>query len=141
MSVFTEAEIVYLTEQTMGRMATIGRDGQPHVAPVTYVYNASEDAIDIGGIDFANTKKWRDAKQNSKVTFIVDDFSPTAAHAVEVRGEAEAHEAGGAVINARFPQFVEQFIRLRPKRIVSWGLDSDTGMTAEGFKTNARNVN
>jgi len=103
----------------MGRLATIGRDGQPHIAPVTYVYNAAEDTIDIGGIDFANTKKWRDAKRNSKVTFIVDDFSPTAAHAVEVRGEAEAHESGGSGINPRFPQFVEQLIRLRPKRIVS----------------------
>jgi pyridoxamine 5'-phosphate oxidase family protein len=140
MSVFTEAEIAYLQGQTMGRLATIGRDGQPHITPVTYAYNAAEDTIDIGGIDFANTKKWRDAKQNSHVTFLIDDFSPTSAHALEVRGEAETHETGGASINPRFPQFVEQFIRLRPKRIVSWGLEPDTGMTAQGFKAYARDV-
>jgi pyridoxamine 5'-phosphate oxidase family protein len=139
-SVFSDAELAYLQAQTMGRMATIGRDGQPHISPVTYVYNAGEDTIDIGGIDFANTKKWRDAKGNRHVTFLVDDFEPTSARAVEIRGEAEVHETGGSGINPRFPRFVEQFIRLRPKRIVSWGVDPDTGMTAEGFKTNARNV-
>lgn len=140
MSTFTKHEATYLQDQTMGRMATIGSDGQPHVAPVTYVYNASEDTIDIGGINFANTKKWRDAKENRRVTFLVDDFEPTNARAIEIRGEAEAHETGGRGINPRIPNFVEQFIRLRPKRIVSWGLDPGTGMTAEGFKTNARNV-
>lgn len=140
MSMFTDGEIAYLQAQTMGRMATIGRDGQPHLTPVTYVYNRNEDAIDIGGIDFANTKKWRDAKRSGNVTFLVDDFEPTNARAVEIRGQAEIHETGGSNINPRIPNFVEQFIRLRPKRIVSWGLDPDTGMTANGFKTNARNV-
>lgn len=141
MSHFTENEIAYLQRQTMGRLATVGPDGQPHVSPVTYVYNATEDAIDIGGIDFANTKKWRDAKRNAKVTFLVDDFEPTSARAVEIRAQAEIHHTGGSHINPRIPNFVEQFIRLRPKRIVSWGVDPDTGLTPEGFKTNARTLN
>ncbi len=31
MSVFSDAEIEYLRSQRLGRIATVGRDGQPHV--------------------------------------------------------------------------------------------------------------
>jgi PPOX class F420-dependent enzyme/OxyR family protein len=82
MSAFTQAEIEYMGENTMCRMATIGRNGEAHVTPVTYVYNADEDAIDIGGINFANTKKWRDVQHDQNMTVLVDDFSPEAAHAL-----------------------------------------------------------
>ena len=140
MSVFTSAEIEYLGENTMCRMATIGRNGEPHVAPVTYVYNEAEDAIDIGGIDFANTKKWRDVQHDRNVTILVDDFSPTAAHAIEIRGEAEPRESGGGQINQRIEGFVEQFIRLRPRYVVSWGIEPDTGMTPDGFKVHSRRI-
>jgi pyridoxamine 5'-phosphate oxidase family protein len=140
MSAFTPGEIDYLTTQTMGRLATVGRDGQPHITPLTYVYNPDEDAIDLGGIDFANTKKWRDARANPRVTFLVDDFSPSEAHAIEIRGDAELHETGGSTINPRIQGFVEQFIRLRPRHIVSWGCDPGTGMTPEGFRHNSRRV-
>ena len=140
MSVFTKPEIDYLNSVTLGRMATIGRDGRPHLSPVTFVYNAAEDAIDVGGIDFANTKKWRDARHNPNITFIVDDFTGTSARAIEVRGDAEVHETGGSRINPRFPHFVEQFVRIRPRYIVAWGLDPETGMTPGGFKANGRRV-
>jgi pyridoxamine 5'-phosphate oxidase family protein len=140
MSVFSPAEIEYLQGQTMGRLATVGGDGRPHIVPLTYVYNADEDTIDLGGVDFASGKKWRDACGNPKVTFLVDDFAPSAAHAVEVRGDAEIHEQGGSTINPRFPNFVEQFIRLRPRHVVSWGVDDGTGMTPDGFKASSRDV-
>lgn len=140
MSVFTAAEIDYLGENTMCRMVTIGRSGEPHLAPVTYVYNAEEDAIDIGGIDFANSKKWRDLQHNRRMAVLVDDFSPTGAHAIEVRGEAELHETGGGGINPRIEGFVEQFIRLRPGYVVSWGIEPGTGMTPEGFKVRSLRV-
>jgi pyridoxamine 5'-phosphate oxidase family protein len=128
--VFTDDELAYLRAQTLGRMATVGPDGQPHVAPVTFHFNEAEDAIDLGGIDFANTKKWRDAKRHRLVTLLIDDASPAGAHALEIRGEVEVHETGGSGINPRFPNFVEQFLRLRPRRIVSWGLDQAAAATA-----------
>jgi pyridoxamine 5'-phosphate oxidase family protein len=138
--VFTEAEIAYLQGQTMGRLATVGRDGRPHIVPLTYVYNPDEDTIDLGGIDFASGKKWRDAQGNPKVTFLVDDFAPSEAHAVEIRGDAELHEEGGDRINPRFENFVPQFIRLRPRHIVSWGVEPTTGMVEGGFRANSRRV-
>lgn len=134
MSVFSEPEIAYLQRVTMGRLATVGPDGRPHLVPMTYRYNPDEDSIDLGGVDFANTKKWRDVQTNPKITFLVDDASPEGAHAIEIRGDAELHETGGQAINPRFPKFVPQFIRLRPYRIVSWGLEN------EGFHPVARTV-
>jgi len=73
MSVFTEAEIEYLRGQMHGHLATVGRDSQPHVVPVTFWLNLDEDTIDIGGINFGATKKWRNAQYNPRVTFLVDD--------------------------------------------------------------------
>jgi pyridoxamine 5'-phosphate oxidase family protein len=140
-SVFTQDEIEYLRSQTLGRLATVGPDGHPHIVPITFWFNDSEDAVDVGGVEFGGTKKWRDALANPKVTLLVDDVlsNPRRARALEVRGEAERHETGGAEINPRFPNFASQFLRIRPRRIVSWGLE-EGGTDARGFRVNARSV-
>ena len=145
MSVFTEAEIPYLREHKVGRLATTNAEAQPHMTPLTYVYNEEEDAIDVGGLNFGASKKWRDVNENPKVAFLVDDVigPPRRARAVEIRGNAELHETGGETINPRFPNFAPQFIRIRPTRIVSWGLAEEAtaaGATAGGIDHNARDV-
>jgi len=142
MSAFTESEIEYLTSQGLARLATVGPDGQPHVVPVTFTFNAGEDTIDVGGVDFGATKKWRDARQNPRVTFLLDDVrpDPRRARAIEVRGLAEALASGGSGINPRFPNFAEEFLRIRPTRILSWGLAGADGATPDEFRVNARSV-
>ena len=142
MSAFTEPEIQYLTGQGLARLATVGPDGQPHVVPVTFSFNAEEDAIDVGGINFGETKKWRDARQNPLVTFLLDDVlrDPRRARAIEVRGRAEALTSGGGKINPRFPNFAEEFLRIRPTRILSWGLESLDGTLPADFRVNSRAV-
>jgi pyridoxamine 5'-phosphate oxidase family protein len=141
LSVFTPAEIDYLRGQTLGRLATVGPDGQPHVIPLTFWLNAEQDTIDIGGINFGTGKKWRDVQRNDRVTFLVDDTltNPMRARAVEVRGRAEVFTEGGGKINPRFPNFAEEFIRIRPARIVSWGVEEDA-TDATTFRPNARDV-
>jgi pyridoxamine 5'-phosphate oxidase family protein len=64
-SAFTPAEIAYLQSQRLGRLATVGPDGQPHVVPVGFHYNPELDTIDIGGHDFAKRKKFRDVQRDS----------------------------------------------------------------------------
>jgi pyridoxamine 5'-phosphate oxidase family protein len=142
MSAFTPPEIAYLTGRGLARLATVGPDGQPHVVPVTFAFNAAEDTIDVGGVDFGNTKKWRDARQNPLVTFLLDDVlpNPRRARALEVRGRAEAHETGGSRINPRFPNFAEEFLRIRPTRIVSWGLENLDGTVPDEFRVSSRPV-
>ncbi|HEX8752126.1 MAG TPA: pyridoxamine 5'-phosphate oxidase family protein, partial [Solirubrobacterales bacterium] len=67
MSAFADSELSYLTgERRLGRIATVGGDGTPHVVPVGFAYNPAEDAIDVGGHDLAATKKFRDAAASGR---------------------------------------------------------------------------
>ena len=133
-SVFTPAEIAYLQSQRLGRLATVGPDGQPHVVPVAFRYNPELDTIDIGGHDFAKRKKFRDVQQNPRVAFVIDDIrslNPWSVRGIEIRGEAEVLETGGQDIG---PGFDPEMFRIKPKRIVSWGLEE------ERAPANARSV-
>jgi len=128
MSAFTASEIDYLTGQRLGRLATVGADGQPHVVPVGFRYNPNEDAIEIGGHSgFARRKKYRDVSHNPRVTFVVDDVvsvNPWRVRGIEIRGHAEVLATGGERLVAGLGLDPEMF-RIRAKRIVSWGIDSD----------------
>src|SRR3712207_8913301 len=76
MSVFADEEIEYLKSQLLGRLATSGPDGQPHVVPVGFRYNAELDTIDIGGHDFAPGEKDPDVERNPPGGFLVGDPAP-----------------------------------------------------------------
>jgi pyridoxamine 5'-phosphate oxidase family protein len=126
MSNFTQAEISYLQTPQLGRLATVGPDGQPHVVPVGYRYNEAEDTIDIGGRGFATSKKYRDMLNNPRVALVVDEIvsiDPWRIRGIEVRGLAEVLPNGG---KDRGPAFDDAMIRIRPRRIVSWGLEEGT---------------
>ena len=124
MSAFTSNEIAYLESQRLGRLATVNPAGEPHVVPVTFRYNADVDTIDIGGLHNSKTKKYRDAARTGRVAFIVDDvLPPWQPRGLEIRGRAEVLPDGGQQIN---PAFEPGMIRIRPARIVSWGIESDT---------------
>lgn len=125
-SAFTPDEIAYLREQRLGRMATIGPNGQPHVVPVSFRYNPETDTIDVGGHGgFARRKKWRDVQHHSKVAIVIDDiasYKPWKVRGVEIRGEAEELLTGGGTIR---PGFDPEMLRIKPSRVVSWGLNTD----------------
>jgi pyridoxamine 5'-phosphate oxidase family protein len=133
MSAFTEKEIEYLNEQRLGRLATVDAEGRPHVVPVAFRYNAEHDAVDLGGHNFARSKKFRDVRKTGKAAFVVDDvLPPWRPRGVEVRGRAEVRSEGGKEI---MQDFAEDMIRIHPSRIVGWGIDS------EAFRPNGRSVN
>ena len=135
MSAFSQAEIAYLQSQRLGRLATVGRDSQPHVVPVGYRYNAELDTIEIGGHGgFARRKKYRDILANPRVAFVVDDIvsaKPWTVRGIEIRGEAEVLATGGKELG---PGFDDDMFRIRPERIISWGIDG------EQYQQNARSV-
>ena len=129
MSAFTPAEIAYLQRQFLGRLATVGSDGQPHVVPVGFRYNPEYDTLDIGGHDFAKRKKFRDVRQNPRVAFVVDDIAsvtPWWVRGIEIRGEAEILDTGGESVR---PGFDAAMFRIRPRRVIGWGLETDTFST------------
>ncbi len=115
MSAFSDRELRYLLgERRLARLATVGKDGMPHVTPVGWSYNAELDAIDIGGRDLERTKKYRDVLRTGRAAVVIDDVVPPwQPRGVEVRGRAEG-------LNQPTP-----LIRIHPERIVSWGIDSE----------------
>jgi pyridoxamine 5'-phosphate oxidase family protein len=114
MSVFRESEIAYMAGgRQLGRIATVGADGTPHVVPVAWIYNAVRDTIDVGGHELERTKKFRDVLRNGRAAIVIDDLAstdPWRPRGIEVRGRGEA-------IAMPTP-----LIRIHPERIVSWGL-------------------
>jgi pyridoxamine 5'-phosphate oxidase family protein len=91
LSVFSDAELTYLAKGRLGRLATIDAAGMPHVVPLGWRYNPELDAIDIGGRDFARTRKFRNAQRNLNVALVVDDvLPPWRPRCVLIRGRAEA---------------------------------------------------
>jgi len=122
MSVFTEAELAFLQgERHLARLATVGVDGTPHIAPVGWSLDDDASVVQVGGIDLPSTKKFRDVARNGRAAIVIDDvLPPFRPRGVEVRGRAVVlHEP-------------EALIVIHPERIVSWGL--------EGAPRSARDV-
>src|SRR5579885_2973101 len=130
MSKFTPAEIEYLHSQRLGRLATIGEQGDLHVVPVSFRYNAEHDAIDIGGLNLVPTKKYRDALRHGRVAFVVDDVQPPwKPRMIEIRGTVQGLPEGGKAI---IETFAPEILRITPTRIISFGLNSDIVQPREG---------
>jgi pyridoxamine 5'-phosphate oxidase family protein len=136
MAKFTEAEIAYLDGQRLGRLATVSASGAPHVVPTSFRYNPELDTLDLGGIGMGHSKKFRDARDQRQVAFVVDDVLPPGQpRGIEVRGVAEVLGEGGQALG---PGFDAEMIRLHPTRIVAWGIDGPVSATA--FRPNARTI-
>jgi len=122
-TVFTDSELAYLAGQRLGRLATVSPSGVPQNNPVGFTVNAELGTIDIFGFNLAKSKKFRNVKANPKVAFVVDDLAstdPWVVRGVEIRGVAEALEG----VAPPMAQMGKQVIRVHPKRIISWGVDS-----------------
>ena len=132
MSVFTDKELDYLAAQRLGRIATVGADGQPHVVPTSFRHNPDHDAIEVGGLRMSQTKKVRDVLRSGRATIVVDDvLPPWQPRMIEVRGTAAVIPSGGKAFGERFEDTI---VRITPVRIIAFGID------AEGYAANARSV-
>jgi len=94
MSVFSDAELTYLAKGKLARLATIDVTGMPHVVPLGWRYNPELDVIDIGGRDFARSRKFRNAQRNPNVALVIDDVLPPCS--VLPGGSREATVASGS---------------------------------------------
>lgn len=122
MNAFKQHEVAFLESgRRLGRIATVGRDGTPHVVPVGWTYNAETDTIDVGGHDFATTKKFLDVARHGRAAIVIDEvLAPWSPRGIEVRGRAEAVAGPPAMI------------RISPDRVRSWGLDTEAEVRTEG---------
>lgn len=134
MTTFTTAEIDYLSSQRLGRLATTSPDGSPHVVPVGFRLH-EDGAIDIGGHGLSDSQKWRNLVDDPRAAFVIDDLAstdPWRPRGIQVRGRAELHDDGGGRMG---PGFGDAWLRIRPERVVAWGLD-----TGAFGQTNSRDI-
>ena len=94
-------------------------------------------ALPVSDVQFAIPNPMKPSRH---IPVLLDDVlpNPRRARALEVRGRAEAHDTGGGGINPRFPNFAGEFLRIRPTRIVSWGLENLDGTVPDEFRVSSR---
>lgn len=99
--VLTDAELEFLRSQRIGRFATVGPSGWPHVAPVMYAVD------DSGALEFdVDGVKLRNLTYEPRAAMVVDAMGPKRGVAMQGRVELVAPERA----------------RLVPVRKFSWGL-------------------
>ncbi|MBF6193748.1 PPOX class F420-dependent oxidoreductase [Nocardia implantans] len=119
--IFTINERKFLAEAGIGRLATVSPDGVVQNNPTGYRVNA-DGSIDIGGMGMRNSRKYRNVRAGSRVSFVVDEqvsLEPYVIRGIEVRGTAEALEDQ----EPPFPSQERAVIRIHPERVISWGID------------------
>ncbi len=99
---FTPSELEFLRSQRIGRLATVGPSGWPHVVPVMYSLDASSLAFEFD----ADGTKLRNLSAEPRVALVVDAMGPKRGVAVQGRAEVIGPERA----------------RLTGVRKFSWGL-------------------
>ena len=99
--VLSPAELEFLRSQRIGRFATVGPSGWPHVTPVMYAVD-DEGALefDVDGI------KLRNLTAEPRAAMVIDAMGPKRGIALQGRARLIAPERA----------------RLEPIRKFSWGL-------------------
>jgi pyridoxamine 5'-phosphate oxidase family protein len=101
MALFSESELEFLRSQRIGRFATVGPSGWPHVTPVMYAVDDSGSLeFDVDGV------KLRNLTAEARSAIVVDAMGPK--RGVAIQGLARVVSPGRA--------------RLEPVRKFSWGL-------------------
>jgi pyridoxamine 5'-phosphate oxidase family protein len=112
-------QIGYLTQQRLGRLATVHPNGQPQANPVSCYYNPTTGTVDIGGHNMAASRKYRNVAASGRAAVVIDDTQgPRGIRCLEIRGRAAAidNPHDSAACNTG------PIIRIWPDRVISWGL-------------------
>jgi nitroimidazol reductase NimA-like FMN-containing flavoprotein (pyridoxamine 5'-phosphate oxidase superfamily) len=98
---FTPSELEFLRSQRIGRLATVGPTGWPHVVPVMYaIDDEAAFEFDVDGV------KVRNLSGEPRAAMVIDAMGPKRGVAIQGRAELIAPERA----------------RLTPVRKFSWGL-------------------
>ena len=98
---FTAGELEFLRSQRIGRLATAGPTGWPHVVPVMYTMN------DDGSLDFdVDGVKLRNLTAEPRAAMVVDAMGPRR----------------GVAMQGQVSLIAPERARLKPVRKFAWGL-------------------
>jgi pyridoxamine 5'-phosphate oxidase family protein len=144
MGTFTDAEVEYLNSQPLGRLATVGPDGRPHVTPVGGLLRPRDQDHRSRRSRRQRHGREREVprrpapprrgvrRRRSRLHGPVD---------ASLRGgprAAEAHTDGGEAVGVRIGAgmpFDPAWIRISPRRIVAMGIEG-----GGPFELNARDT-
>jgi hypothetical protein len=134
----TAAEVDdFLTAERVCRVATVGGDSRPHVAPLWFVW----DGTDLWLNSLVRSQRWTDLMRDPRVCAVIDggtefqelrgvEISGTARVVGDVPRSAAAHGelTGPELLFARKYTGGDSFyvdgrhawLRIRPEKIVSW---------------------
>jgi len=118
---FTPAELRYLRDQPLGRLATVDEQHAPQVVPVGFFVDEQTGEVSIGGIALGSTRKFRNVEATGRAALVIDDLAstdPWHVRGVEIRGPAEARRD----VDPPRPGMSRELITIHPERIRSWGL-------------------
>ncbi|TYB42682.1 PPOX class F420-dependent oxidoreductase [Actinomadura chibensis] len=118
----TDIEREYIATQRLGRLATVGPDGDPQNNPVGFRYNADTGTFDIRGFNLPQSRKYRNVQRNGRAALVIDDLAsvqPWRVRGIEVRGRAETLVED----DPEASHFGADLIRIHPRTIFSWGID------------------
>ena len=116
MSVFTVAELDYLTSQPLMQFASASVNGRPDVAPV--VFEIDNNDILTGGFNITHTVRFKNIQSNPRVSVVVDDLAsinPWSPRGIKIIGGAIIEEFNGS-----------QRFRISPEVIISWAINDTT---------------
>jgi len=119
---FTDDEIAYLRSHGVGRLATLGPDGQPDVVPVAVEFDGTFFWVG-GSAEVTGTRKFRNvAAGNQKVSLVVDDMpslDPFIARGIRIYGNAEQPFERVGMVGPGI------FMRITPTTSWSWNLKGE----------------
>lgn len=119
---FTDAEITYLRSQSLARIATLDRGGQPDVVPVAFEFDGSVFWVG-GGATVVDTRKVRNVRDGSrKVALVVDDLvslDPFVARGLRVYGTADQPVERVGMVGPG------AYLRITPVVSWSWNMAGD----------------
>ena len=126
--IFTEVERRYLTAHPLGRLASVGPRGAPHIHPVAVWLDAEAETIDIGGPALSRSQKFRNVQADPRISLVVDDqatpeesvgLGGQTGRGLEIRGRVDILVADRPLTFA----FSNDVLRVRPHKIIAWNLD------------------
>jgi len=119
--VLSAAEVEYLKNQRLARIATASPQGEPEVSPVGFEYDGKY--FYVGSHDqslFFKTQRYKNIKSgNTRVSLVIDDLrsvEPWRPRGIKVRGTAEVVEHEGMFGKG-------SYLRISPKVTISWGIE------------------
>jgi len=131
-SLFSDRQRAFLETPRIGRLATLRRDGSPHIAPVWFAF---EDGAFLVLTD-RGSRKHRNIERDPRAEFCIDDERPPY-HTVIVRGRVSVEQPRGPewreALAVRYlgpeggrryvettPAGDEVLLRIEPERVSGW---------------------